>query len=88
MPIKVSELEKGFEKSSLRGKTLEFLKKDPELAYTLKEIHLHFSKEIKHIDSKVLYKLIYNYLREFSLQKLVIHKGNYYYFNKKRLNEK
>ncbi|MEK6937151.1 MAG: hypothetical protein AABW58_03715 [Nanoarchaeota archaeon] len=83
MPIKVADLEKGQESSSIRGKTLQFLKKNPELAYTLKEIHANFSKEINHIDSKVLYKLIYNYLREFTLKKSVIHKGNYYYFNKK-----
>ncbi len=90
MPIKVSDLEKGQEKSSLRGKTLEFLKKDADLAFTLKEIHQHFLKQSSAYTKapENLYKLIYNYLREFSIQGLVIHKGNYYFFNKKRSNDK
>ena len=93
MPIKVAELKEGKEKNSLRGKLLEFLKKNSDLAYTLKEIYTFFKEEktiIGVYESKqdILYKLIYNYLRDFVLQGLVVHKGNYYHFKKEALNEK
>ncbi len=88
MPVKVIDLEKGNDKNSLRGKVLELLKKDPSLAYTLREIYSHFMQENEinnHYKNKqqILYKLIYNYLREFKLKDVITHKGNYYYYNKR-----
>lgn len=88
MPIKLIDLEKGAEKASLRGKTFEFLKNNSDLAYTLKEITSFFSKQNKNYRSKTTYKLIYNYLRDFTLKGSVIHKGNYYFYKKEAINEK
>ena len=94
MPIRVIDLEKGSEKTSLRGKLLEFLKTNPELAFSLKEIYEHFldidRKGTKIYQNKkpIFYRMIYNYLRDFSLSGFVIHRGNYYYYSKKRLNGK
>ncbi len=95
MPIRVSELEKGKESISLRGKTLGLLKNNSDLAYTLKEISNLFLEQDKKAENvyknnpKVLYKLVYNYLREFREAGFVIHKGNYYFYNKKGVaNEK
>ncbi len=88
MPIKVKDLEKEFIKSSVRGKILEFLKSNSELAFTLKEIHTFFIENDKksnkaYIENPdVLYKLIYNYLRDFCIHGIVAHKGNYYYYKK------
>ena len=88
MPIKVIDLKRGKEKVSLRGKTLELLKRNSDMAYTLKELYNLFLEEDKKTDNlyknktNVLYKLIYNYLREFILHGVVIHKGNYYYYKK------
>ena len=39
MPIKVIDLKKGKEKVSLRGKTLDLLKRNSDMAYTLKELY-------------------------------------------------
>ncbi len=84
MPIKVLELEKeGNSVISIRGKTLNLLKKNQELAYTLKEIYLVFLNDHKDKNKNLLYKLIYNYLHDFTIKGLIIHKGNYYYYNKK-----
>jgi len=47
VPIKVFELEQGKERNSVRGKILEFLKKNPDLAYTLKEIYTFCINEDK-----------------------------------------
>ena len=87
MPIKVFELEQGKERNSVRGKILEFLKKNPDLAYTLKEIYTFCINEDKSDNNyktnpKTLYKLTYNYLRDFAILGLVIHKGNFYYYKK------
>ena len=88
MPIKVIDLKKGKEKVSLRGKTLDLLKRNSDMAYTLKELYNLFLEEDKRGENfyknkpSVLYKLIYNYLREFILKGVVIHKGNYYYYKK------
>lgn len=89
MPKKVSEIESLPEEKAyfLRGKILEFLRKNPGLAYTLKEIFNHFLELDRKSDQKyqknrsILYHLIYGYLREFKLKKLVVHKGNYYYYS-------
>ena len=89
MPIRVSDLGKGKESSSLRGKTLNLLKNNPDLAYTLKEIYDLFLEHDKKEENfyktnpKALYKLVYNYLRDFRSAGLVIHQGNYYFYNKK-----
>ena len=88
MPIKVIDLKKGKEKVSLRGKTLDLLKRNSDMAYTLKELYNLFLEEDKKNENlyknkqNVLYKLTYNYLREFILEGIVIHKGNYYYHKK------
>ncbi len=89
MPKKVAEIESLPEEKAyfLRGKVLEFLRKNPDLAYTLKEIFNYFLELDKKSEQRyqksrhVLYHLIYGYLREFKLKKLVLHKGNYYYYN-------
>ncbi len=91
MPKKVSELlEKPEEsKESLRGKLLLFLKNNYELAYTLKELYKIFididkkSNKLYQKNPNILYKLIYRYLWELKLKNLVLHKGNYYFYNKK-----
>jgi len=90
MPKKVAEIESLPEEKAifLRGKILEFLRKNHTLAYTLKEIFHHFleldnrSEQKYQKNQSVLYHLIYGYLREFRLKKQIIHKGNYYYLNK------
>jgi hypothetical protein len=95
VPIRVSELEKGKESISLRGRTLNLLKVNSDLAYTLKELFNLFLDEDKKAGNlyktnpNVLYKLVYNYLRDFCQSGLAIHKGNYYFYNKKgAVNEK
>ncbi len=86
MPKKVSELEEP--SLFLRGKLLNFLKKNSHLAYTLKELHdIYLKEDFKtekkyQSDPKVLYHLVYGYLREFKLQNLITKKGNYYYYKK------
>jgi len=88
VPITVSELENSQGKSSLRGKILEFLSKNSGLAFKLKEIHIHFLELDKKGENKykgkekILYRIIYNYLRDFSFKSFVIHKGDYYYYKK------
>ncbi|MBI2672322.1 hypothetical protein HYX16_05290 [Candidatus Woesearchaeota archaeon] len=90
MPKRVVELKKEEEVDSLRKRILDFLKKNSDLAYTLKEIHEHFIKIDKKAGSlyenkeKVLYKLIYIYLREFKLQGIISHKGRYYFYEDNR----
>lgn len=91
MPKRVAELESRPEEraSFLRGKLIEFLKKNSELAYTLNELYEHFLKQDKistkyQKNSKILYHLIYGYLREFKQKKLVVHSGNYYYYRGKK----
>lgn len=82
MPKEVKELESS--QIFLRGKLLEFLKKNSKLAYTLNELHQFFLKQEKKYksDPKILYHLIYGYLREFKLKDQIIKKGNYYYYKK------
>ena len=86
MPKKVSELEDS--NLFLRGKLIEFLKKNSNFAYTLRELHEIFLKEDSKLDCKYkgspkkLYHLIYGYLRDFKLKNKVIKKGNYYYFKR------
>jgi len=86
MPKEVKDLEES--SIFLRGKLLEFLKKNTKYAYTLKELHQHFlkldSKSEKKYESQsqVLYHLIYGYLREFRLKNLVTKQGNYYHIKK------
>ena len=82
MPKEVKELEDS--SIFLRGKLLEFLKKNSKLAYTLKELHEIYLKQEKKYQKnpKTLYHLIYGYLREFRLSNQIIKKGNYYYFKK------
>lgn len=95
MPKKVVDVESMPEEKAyfLRGKILEFLKKNQDLAYTLKEIYNHFleldrkSGQKYQKDKSILYHLIYGYLREFKLKKLIIHKGNYYYFSKEAISK-
>ncbi len=90
MPKRVSELESSSDGhlSFLMAQLLAFLKKNSEFAYTLKELHNHFLELDKQGDEKyqknpkVLYHLIYGYLRVFGLKKLIVHKGNYYYYKK------
>jgi len=83
MPKEVKDLENP--NIFLRGKLLQFLKKNKKYAYTLKELHQHFlkldSKSDKKYKSnpKILYHLIYGYLREFRLKDQIIKKGNYYH---------
>ena len=92
MPIKVEDLKKGDvgNKLFLRGQILDFLKNNSNYAYTLKELHQHFLKldktrEKKYISKeKVLYHLIYGYLRSFVLNKGVVKEGNYYHYNEKK----
>jgi len=95
VPKQVIELKKEKEEVPLRKNLLDFLRKNSDLAYTLKELHEHFqkidTKENKHYGGKekVLYKLIYTYLREFHLQKILSHKGKHYFYEDKRgINEK
>jgi len=80
MPKEVKELEDS--NIFLRGKLLEFLKKNSKYAYTLKELHhLYLKQEKKYQKNpKILYHLIYGYLREFRLKNQIIKKGNYYYY--------
>ena len=86
MPKEVKELEDS--NIFLRGKILEFLKKNFKYAYTLKELHSSFLDLDKKSEKKyqqnpvILYHLIYGYLREFRLKNQVIKKGNYYYYKK------
>jgi len=86
MPKEVRKLEET--SSSTRGKLLQFLKKNSHLAYTLRELHEIFldkdaKLENKYSDSpRVLYHLIYGYLREFRLKNNIVKKGNYYYYKK------
>ena len=92
MPIKVEDLKKGGveNKLFLRGQILNFLKNNSKYAYTLKELHQNFLKldqtrEKKYVSKeKVLYHLIYGYLRNFILNKKVVKEGNYYYYNEKK----
>ena len=83
MPKEVKELEDS--SVFLRGKLLHFLKKNNKYAYTLNELHKHFfeidkkSEKKYQSNPKVLYHLIYGYLREFRLHDQVTKKGNYYY---------
>ncbi|MEK6951600.1 MAG: hypothetical protein AABX29_01160 [Nanoarchaeota archaeon] len=92
MPIKVEELKKGGVESKLflRGQILDFLKSNSEYAYTLKELYGHFLKKDMHSEKKyiskekILYHLIYGYLREFILKKKVVRGGNFYYYNEKK----
>ena len=92
MPIKVEELKKGGVESKLflRGQILDFLKKNSEYAYTLRELHHYFLKKDKvnwkkYVGKeKVLYHLIYGYLRDFISKKNVIKEGNFYYYNEKK----
>ena len=90
MPKTVAKLKNEREEVPLRKNLLNFLKKNNNLAYTLRELHEHFSrldkKESKLYANKekVLYKLIYTYLREFKLQKLVSHKGRHYFYEEKK----
>ena len=89
MPIRVIDLESGNESNTIRNKILLLLKKDPALAYKLKEIYNNLLEEDKKTNNKYknkpnsLYKLIYNYLLEFKSNKIIIHKGGYYFYNKK-----
>jgi len=82
MPKEVKDLEDS--SIFLRGQILQFLKKNSKLAYTLKELHeIYLKKEKKYQKNpKVLYHLIYGYLREFRLKNQINKKGNYYYFKK------
>ena len=84
MPRLVSEIKDSDSacKVSLRAKLLHFLKDNRAYGYTLKELVDIFYKEFKtkYPDKKVLYKLISDYLRQFRLQNLIKHRGNYYYF--------
>lgn len=90
MPIKVVDLENGNESNTIRNKILQLLKKDPNLAYKLKEIHNILLEEDKKTNNDYknkpngLYKLIYNYLLEFKSKKLISYKGGYYFFNKNK----
>jgi len=83
MPKEVKDLENS--NIFIRGQLLQFLRKNSKLAYTLKELHQHFinldkkSEKKYQSDPKVLYHLIYGYLREFRLQNQIIKNGNYYY---------
>ena len=86
MPKEVSRLEES--SVFLRGKLLNFLKKNSHLAYTLKELYEIFldkdaGSEKKYVSqSNVLYHLVYGYLREFKLENKVVKRGNYYYYKK------
>ncbi|MBI2672572.1 hypothetical protein HYX16_06580 [Candidatus Woesearchaeota archaeon] len=95
MPKAVIELKNEKEEVPLRKNLLNFLRKNSDLSYTLKELHEHFLKldekgtKLYSGKEKALYKLVYTYLREFHLQKLVSHKSRYYFYEDKRgLNEK
>ena len=96
MPIKVSDLESNNYESfnSLRKKILIYLQKNQDLAFTLKELFEHFLKQDKELPKryekspKVLYNLIYGYLRNYELKGQIIHKGNFYYSNKKSKSKK
>ena len=83
MPLPVSKLENS--KLFLRGRLLDFLKRNSKLAYTLKELHEIFldldkkSEKKYQQNPKVLYHLIYGYLREFILSNKITKRGNYYY---------
>ena len=91
MPIKVADLETNSIESynSTRKKILLFLEKNHDLAYTLKELLQHFLNNDKELNKKhkanpkVLYNLIYGYLRNYESQGSIVHKGNYYYLNQK-----
>lgn len=86
MPKEVKELEEST--IFLRGKLLQFLKKNSHLAYTLKELHQIYLKEDSKSEKKyqsnpkTLYHLIYGYLREFKLKNQITKRGNYYYHKK------
>ncbi|MBI2499722.1 hypothetical protein HYV88_05760 [Candidatus Woesearchaeota archaeon] len=92
MPIKVEELKKGGVESKLflRGQILDFLKNNSKYAYTLKELYTYFlerdtKSEKRYINKKkVLYHLIYGYLREFIKKNKVVKEGNFYYYNGKK----
>jgi len=91
VPIKVSELEKISGKNSIRSKILEFLRKNSSLAFTLNEIYNHFldldKKEhnLYQLKKQIFYRMVYNYLRDFAIKEIIVHKGNYYFYKK---NEK
>jgi len=86
MPKEVKDLEDS--SIFLRGQLLQFLKKNSNLAYTLKELHEIYLKEDSKSSKKYksnpksLYHLIYGYLREFRMKNQIIKKGNYYYYKK------
>ena len=83
MPKEVKELENP--NIFLRGQLIQFLTQNKKYAYTLKELYQHFLEQDKKTNkkyqsnSKILYHLVYGYLREFKLHKQIIKKGNYYY---------
>ena len=88
MPIRVKELERYEEASNLKEEILDFLKKHKDEAYPLKELHQYFLDKDKVIGNykgreKVLYHLIYGYLRRFVLDGSILKKKNFYYYNEK-----
>ncbi len=92
MPKEVKELEES--NIFLRGKLFQFLQKNSHLAYTLNELHQIYLKEDSKAEKKyqsnpkILYHLIYGYLREFKLKDQIIKKGNYYYIKPRTISKK